>query len=123
MHFVILCDVQTTEQYVSLDKFVYGVNERLEHSTKSAVFDGKLRIFNVGKSAFIIVNLNVLFPKFFFIFLLGLVASSLIVGFGWWSLFLGLLSCLGLLWTKYPYFLLFRTGLKKKGFDGSLKLL
>lgn len=118
-----LTRADNAEQYKALNDFVFQTNERLSNSLKSSLFTGKLRVFNFGKQCLLFVELNVLFPPFFLYSLFGLLVLTFLIGFGWWSVVLALISSLGLLWTKFPYFLILSKGLKKNGFDGRLKLL
>jgi len=108
---------------VIFNEYVFSVNDRLENGVKNNVFEGKMRVFDYGLKQLALFDLNLLFPKFFLFGFLGLVVSFLLFGFGWYSVFLLCFGCLGVLWTKFPYFLLLKRGLKKKGFEGRINLL
>jgi hypothetical protein len=118
-----LCKPERVEDSKHLDSFIYETNERLGLNTKNMFLEGKFRLFNVGKSTLVYADLKVLFPQFYLWVWLAFFISLFFLGFGWWSVVMFFIGSFGLLWTKFPYFLMFRRGLKKKGFKGGCRLI
>lgn len=65
-------------------------------------------------------------PIYFnFTWFLWLAAGALyfFLGLTYWLIPPVLLGCLGIFWSKYFYYFMFKRGLKKKGYTGKTKLL
>lgn len=79
---------------------------------------------NLEKGLYGII-MDPVYPKFYYIGFLFLLASVLLTWnvFSWWNLPGLLLSCLGFFYSKYFFFFMLVIGLKKAGYNGKTRLV
>ena len=100
------------------DHFV-NLNKRFDNKT-SVLLSGGVDVLSDKEFCYVFIDFNILAPPFFWIFVLGFVATLLLVGFGWYSYFLIALSGIGLFWTQIPYKWMIKKGLRKSGYKGEV---
>lgn len=126
MEFIVACEMQDDggDQHSIVQDFADEVHERFKKPTQATMFlEGGVGCFELGKRMYMVTRLRILFPRFWLYSIMGTVLLWLLLGFGWWVITMALISCLGLFWTKYPYQLMIKKALRKKGFDGKVCLL
>jgi hypothetical protein len=92
------------------------------NKSSARLISGNATVVPDKEYSYVFIELDLLAPKVFYFFMLGLLGSTILLGFGAWTIVLGLLSATGYFWTPYPYRWLAVKGLRKKGYHGEVVL-
>lgn len=104
-----------------INNYFFNFNNNFNKSS-ARLLSGHATVIPDKEYSYVFIEMNILAPKVFYYFLLGLLGSTILLGFGVWTVVLALLSATGYFWTPYPYRWLAKKGLRKKGYYGEVVL-